>query len=122
MAVPLSDPFSSSRLPYRPPAPVPREKPLGPLRLIPVLKRNPIECWSRDHFEKPLVTGGLPVGHVVLVNDPGEIGRVLLENAANYHKDRLQRRVLSSGLGEGLLSAEDDQWRTQRRTVAPLFA
>jgi len=87
-----------------------------------VLKRNPIECWARDHFEKPLVTGGLPVGHVVLVNDPGAIRRVLLENAANYRKDRLQRRVLSSGLGEGLLSAEDDQWRTQRRTVAPLFA
>jgi cytochrome P450 len=122
MAVPLTDRFSSNRLRYRPPAPAPRERPLGPLRLIPVLKRNPIECWARDHFEKPIVTGGLPIGHVILVNDPEAIRRVLLDNAANYRKDSLQRRVLSAGLGEGLLSAEGDQWRTQRRTVAPLFA
>jgi cytochrome P450 len=122
MAVSFTDRLSSSGPRYRPPAPVPRENPLGPLRLIPVLTRNPIECWARDHFEKPVVTGGLPVGHVILVNDPAAIRRVLLDNAANYRKDRLQRRVLSAGLGEGLLSAEGDQWRTQRRTVAPLFA
>jgi len=119
MTVPFTDRL---RLRYRPPAPVPRASPLGLFRLIPVLKRNPIECWARDHFEKPLVTGGLPVGHVILVNDPEAIRRVLLDNAANYRKDNLQRRVLAAGLGEGLLSAEGDQWRTQRRTVAPLFA
>jgi cytochrome P450 len=107
---------------YRPPAPVPRAKRLGPLRLISVLKRNPLECWAREHFEKLVVTGGLPVGHAVVINHPAAIRRVLLDNDANYRKDKLQRRVLSAGLGEGLLSAEGHQWRSQRRTVAPLFA
>jgi cytochrome P450 len=107
---------------YCPPAPPPQDKPLGLFRLISTLRRNPLECWAKEHFEKPIVEGGLPLGHVLLVNDPSAIRRVLLENAANYHKDSFQRRVLSAGLGDGLLSAEGAQWKTQRRTVAPVFA
>jgi cytochrome P450 len=107
---------------YLPPAPAPQPKPLGAFRLIAALRRNPLECWAKDHFEKPIVVGGLPFAHVVLVNDPRAIAHVLMENAANYRKDSIQRRVLSAGLGDGLLSAEGDQWRIQRRTVAPVFA
>jgi cytochrome P450 len=107
---------------YRPPAPIPQPKPLGALRLISTLKRNPLECWAREHFEKPVVVGGLPFKHVLLVHEPAAIRRVLLDNAGNYQKDSIQRRVLSAGLGDGLLSAENEQWRTQRRILAPIFA
>lgn len=122
MAAPLSGRSDRSLRNYRPPAPAPHAKQLGLLRLIPTLRRNPLECWAREHFEKLVVAGGLPVGHAVIINHPAAIRRVLLENAANYRKDALQRRVLSAGLGEGLLSAEGLQWRAQRRTVAALFA
>ena len=37
-------------------------------------------------------------------------------------KDDLQRRVLAPGLGHGLLTAEGEEWRLQRRTLAPLFS
>jgi len=107
---------------FRPPAPAPQPKPLGAIRLITALWRNPLECWAQDHFDKPVVVGGLPFAHVVLVSEPRAIEHVLLDNAANYQKDALQRRVLSAGLGHGLLSAEGEQWRVQRRTVAPVFA
>ncbi len=96
---------------YRPPAPRPQPRPLGPIGLVRTLKRNPLECWAAPHFEQPVVAGGLPIGHVLLVHEPGAIRRVLLDNAANYRKDRLQRRVLSAGLNDGLLSAEGEQWR-----------
>jgi cytochrome P450 len=92
------------------------------LALIRTLKRNPLECWAAPHFEQPIVTGGLPIGHVLLVHEPGAIRHVLLDNAANYRKDRLQRRVLSAGLNDGLLSAEGERWRVQRRVIAPMFA
>jgi cytochrome P450 len=105
-----------------PPAPVPRAVPLGPLALLRVLASNPLEAWTKDHFEKPIVTGGLSVGRVALVSDPAAIRRVLLDNSQNYRKDWLQRRVLSAGLSNGLLTAEGQQWRTQRRALAPLFA
>ena len=59
---------------------------------------------------------------MLLVHEPGAIRRVLLENAANYRKDRLQRRILSAGLNDGLLSAEGEKWKVQRRVIAPIFA
>jgi cytochrome P450 len=107
---------------YFPPAPTPRSRALGPLSLLATLRRNPIECWTKQHFEEPIVEGGLPFGRVLLVNEPAAVRRVLLENAANYRKDRLQRRVLSAGMKDGLLSAEGAQWRAQRQVVAPVFA
>jgi cytochrome P450 len=107
---------------YCPPAPRPHQRPLPPLALIRTLKRNPLECWAAPHFERPIVAGGLPIGHVLLVHEPSAIRHVLLDNAANYRKDHLQRRVLSAGLSEGLLSAEGEHWRLQRRVLAPMFA
>ena len=95
---------------------------MGSLALLRVLANNPLEAWTKAHFEKPIVLGGLSIGRVALVNDPAAIRRVLMENSRNYHKDWLQRRVLSAGLTNGLLTAEGNQWRIQRRALAPLFA
>ncbi|HMF20760.1 MAG TPA: cytochrome P450 [Pseudolabrys sp.] len=105
-----------------PPVPLPRTHALGPIELLRVLAKNPLEAWTSDHFEQPIVMSGLPIGRVAVVNDPAAIRRVLLENRDNYQKDWLQRRVLSAGLTEGLLTAEDHQWRMQRRALAPLFS
>ena len=122
IAVPRDERWIAPVGAYRPPAPVPQPKQLGVLRLISTLKRNPLECWAQEHFEKPVVAGGLPLTHVLLVHEPNAIRHVLLDNAGNYQKDTIQRRVLSAGLGDGLLSAENERWRAQRRTVAPVFA
>jgi cytochrome P450 len=69
-----------------------------------------------------VVSGGLPFARVVVVSEPSAIRRVLLENADNYEKDWMQKRVLSAGLADGLLSVEGRRWRIQRRALAPLFA
>jgi hypothetical protein len=53
------------------------------IALVRTLKRNPLECWATEHFEQPIVAGGLPVGHALLVHEPNAIRRVLLDNAAN---------------------------------------
>ena len=105
-----------------PPAPVPRAQALGPFALLRVLADNPIEAWTAAHFEQPIVVSGLSMGRVAVVSDPKAIRRVLLENCDNYQKDWLQRRVLSAGLTGGLLTAESQSWRVQRRAIAPLFA
>jgi cytochrome P450 len=107
---------------FRPPAPTPRDEPLGAIALLRTLRDNPLEAWTRRFFENRVVATRLPFGAVVAVNDPAGIRRVLLDNAANYRKDTLQRRIVSAGLAHGLLMAEEDQWRFQRRTLAPLFA
>src|SRR5215467_5712158 len=99
----------------RPPAPLPRARPLGLLGLLKALWQNPLEAWSADQFEEPVITSGLPIGQVTLVNEPQAICRILLENAGNYRKDPFQRRMMSATLSNGLLMAEEERWRIQRR-------
>jgi cytochrome P450 len=107
---------------WKPPAPKPRERALGVFALLRALATNPLEAWTVAHFQQPLVAGGLPFARVVVVSEPGAIRRVLLENADNYQKDWMQKRILSAGLADGLLNAEGRRWRIQRRALAPLFA
>jgi cytochrome P450 len=107
---------------FRPPAPSPRKEPLGVLGLIKALRTNPLEVWNEVHFREPIVFDRFAFGRVAVVNEPAAIRRILVENAANYRKSALQTRVLSVALRNGLLTVEGDQWRSQRRTLAPLFA
>ena len=66
--------------------------------------------------------GGFSIGRVAVVSDPAAIRRVLLENSSNYQKGWMQRRILSAGMANGLLSAEGNQRKAQRRALALLFA
>ncbi|HZH51361.1 MAG TPA: cytochrome P450 [Microvirga sp.] len=106
---------------FRPPAPKPRTEPLGLLAFLMELRRNPIATWMEDHFEEMVLVGDGALGHMTMVNDPAIIRHILLDNAANYRKDDLQIRILAPGLGRGLITAEGEEWRLQRRTLAPLF-
>jgi cytochrome P450 len=107
---------------FRPPAPVPRLEPLGALGLLKALRSNPLEAWTGAHFEQPIVTANVLVGRVAVVTEPGAIRRVLVDNAGNYIKDSLQQRILLGALSQGLLAVEGEQWRFQRRVLAPMFS
>ena len=108
--------------PYRPPAPLPLTKPLSSLGLILGLRDNPVATWGIWNFEQPVISVKTIIGHLTILSAPAGIRHVLVDNAANYVKDELQRRVLKPGLGEGLLTAEGEAWRRTRRTLAPVFA
>ncbi|MDB5510023.1 MAG: cytochrome [Hyphomicrobiales bacterium] len=104
-----------------PPAPTPRERPLGTIGLLWALRTNPLLTWTRAHYREPILSGRSVLGDLVIVSEPSAIRHVLVDNAANYRKDDLQLRLLGPGLGGGLLTAEGDVWRAQRRALAPLF-
>ena len=107
---------------FRPPSPQPHEGPLGSWRMILALRRNPLEIWSKAHYEQPILMGNTILGQRAVVSDPAAVRRIFLDNAANYRKDALQMRVLRPGLGTGLLTADGEDWRAQRRALAPLFS
>ncbi len=113
---------STTPAPFRPPAPKPREAPIGALAMVYALWRNPLEVWTRAHFELPILIGPTVMGMRAVVNDPEAVRRIFLDNVANYRKDALQLRVLRPGLGTGLLTADGEDWRIQRRALAPLFS
>ena len=50
---------------FRPPAPAPRAQALGPIALLRVLARNPLEAWTEAHFEQPVVASGVSIGRVL---------------------------------------------------------
>ena len=120
----MSDP--PSRVPprrryFRTPATAPG--PTGPQMLsdFGTIRRDPLEylhqTWRRhgDVVQFPVPWPSY------LVNDPPSVREVLVTRARNFDKDTLQYRALSLVTGEGLLTADNDPARRQRRIVQPAF-
>jgi cytochrome P450 len=85
------------------------------------MRDNPIAVFSEEAFDRLILDQKVLTLRIFLVNDPAGIKHVLLDNATNYHKAEMGRRVLEPGLGRGLLTSEGAVWRTQRRIMAPAF-
>jgi cytochrome P450 len=85
------------------------------------LRDNPLKSFSEEAFDNLIVTFRLLTLRGFLVSDPEGIRHVLLDNAANYRRAEIGRRILEPGLGRGLLTSEGATWRTQRRIMAPAF-
>lgn len=119
----LDAPHAAPRSPGRPrpAAPEPLARPPRGLSFLRAMRHSPIEGLTHAHFEQPIVTTKTLVGTIVVVSSPAALRHVLIDNAANYRRERLQRQILATGLGIGLLAAEGDQWRSQRRVMGPVF-
>jgi len=98
--------------------------PDGPtmLRGFGVIRRNPLRALATTwrHYGD-VVQFPIPRPPTYLVNDPDGVRRVLVANARNYGKSTIQYRALSLVTGEGLLVADTEPWRRQRRLVQPAF-
>ena len=83
--------------------------------------RTAVYGWSELAFDSWYIRRNV-LGHTVhIVLKPEWVQRVLLDNAANYEKPRLVKRILAPTIGRGLLTSEQELWRTQRRIVAASF-
>jgi len=57
-----------------------------------------------------------------LINHPDFVRHVLQTNGHNYNKDTyLNKHLIESLTGEGLLTSENPLWREQRRLIQPAF-
>ena len=84
--------------------------------------RNAIYGWSELAFRQWHIKRKV-LGYVVHIPlHPDSVQRVLLDNAANYEKPGLVKRLLAPTIGRGLLSSDGGLWREQRRIVAASFA
>jgi cytochrome P450 len=82
---------------------------------------NPVASWSEDFYEEPLVVYRWLGLENAFVMDPELIQTILLDDAESFTKRPLYDHVLGGAGGKGLLIAEGEEWRWQRRTAAPLF-
>jgi cytochrome P450 len=83
--------------------------------------RNAVYGWSEGafaqrHFKFKVVRFTV---HVPL--EPESIQRVLLDNATNYVKPAVVKKLLDPMIGRGLLTSDGAFWREQRRIVSASF-
>jgi len=57
-----------------------------------------------------------------VITDPEGMMQVLAQEAKKFTKTAIDARILGPATKEGLLSVHGDQWKRQRRAVAPMFA
>jgi cytochrome P450 len=101
--------------------PIPPKRRLAFPRLILRMISNPVECWSEDFYREKLVVYRWLGLESAFVMDPPLIQSVLLDDAESYSKQPLNDDVFGEAIGGGLLNAEGEAWRWQRRLTAPLF-
>lgn len=77
--------------------------------------------WSAQAFRLPYIYRRVFGRNVHIPLDPEAVQRVMLDNAANYMKPRLVKKLLGRTIGRGLLSSDGTLWRDQRRIVAASF-
>ncbi|MGZ5850798.1 MAG: cytochrome P450 [Methyloceanibacter sp.] len=82
---------------------------------------NPVGSWGEDFYQESIVCYRFLGLEAAFVMDPALIQSVLLDDADSYSKQPLNDDVFGQAIGGGLLNAEGEDWRWQRRLAAPLF-
>src|SRR5208282_4499984 len=86
-----------------------------------VIRENTLATYPPEDFSEDIIARRLLWRRTFIINEPSAIGHVLLDNAQNYTKSEVGRRLLEPGLGRGLLTSEGETWRRHRRIMAPAF-
>ncbi|MDF1610445.1 cytochrome P450 [Hoeflea sp. YIM 152468] len=107
--------------PFVPPAPVPRTVPPSRLQIIRTVMRNPLELWGEPSFRLEWLNAKFFNERTLIVNHPGLVRHVLVDNAQNYRMAVIRQLILRPILRDGLLTAEGETWRRSRKAMAPVF-
>jgi cytochrome P450 len=106
----------------RPPRPQAPAESLGWFRFFAAVRTNALTMWPAAAYQKDVLAGPTMRHKSFLINAPDAIHRVLVENIANYRRTSINIRILGPIVGNGLLLSEGDEWRHQRRIIAPALA
>ncbi|SRR5579859_381585 len=113
----LGNPVAAPALP----APIPRPRRLPFFQFVRALRDSAITSFAQEAYELDIIERKMFGRRIFVVNDLAAIKQVLIDNAANYRKTELTRRILEPGLGRGLITSEGEVWRQHRRTMSPAF-
>jgi cytochrome P450 len=113
----LDNPVSQPILP----APVPRPRRLSFFEFVGALRNSAIESFAQEAYELDILERRIFGRRLFVLNELAAIKHVLIDNAANYQKTEITRRLLEPGLGKGLITSEGETWRQHRRAMSPAF-
>jgi cytochrome P450 len=107
---------------FVPPYATPIAGPPSLWHFLRALQTNALQMWSSAAYEEDHIVGSFCGRTRLLINDPETIHHVLVDNPGNYRRSRASVRLLRPLTGRGLLLSEGDDWKLQRRTIAPALA
>lgn len=105
-----------------PPAPRVHARPISKLRMVAGMLRNPLAVYCEQDFERSISRGRMLGRDNIGLSEPAAVRHVLTTAAAKYRRPVVAVRALRYMMGNGLLLAEGDTWRGQRRMLAPVFS
>lgn len=83
--------------------------------------RNPIEGFGPLSYSQPITSVNTMGVQMHIITDPDGMNTVLGTQANKFSKTPIDARILGPATKEGLLSVHGEQWKRQRRAVAPMF-
>jgi cytochrome P450 len=95
---------------------------LSSLAFVRQVGRNGLQLWPARTYEIDWLEQSLFGSKRILLNKPEMIHRVLVENHSNYGRTHTAIRLLRPLVGDGLLLSSGENWKFQRRTIAPALA
>ena len=78
--------------------------------------------WTEKAYQEDVLVRRFLGRSHMLLNAPDAIHHVLVDNHANYRRSPASIRILRPVMGNGLLLSDGEDWRLQRRTIAPALA
>jgi len=109
--------------PFVPPHPPRGSAPVASWRgFVGERARTAVYGWSERAFRDSYIRRRILGFNVHIPLDPDMVQRVLLDNAANYTKPDIVKRLLAPAIGQGLLTSDGPLWREQRKIVAASFS
>lgn len=84
--------------------------------------RNPIEGFRPMAYNQPITSVPAFGKKLHVITDPEGMMAVLGTQAKKFTKAPIDARILGPATKEGLLSVHGEQWKRQRKSVAPMFA
>ena len=111
---------ASTRLrPELPPAP---RAPLSARAFLRAIRTNALTMWPEAAYQEDFAVSRISGRVNVLLNRADAIHHVLVANSDNYRRSPASIRIMRPIAGDGLLLSEGDDWKLQRRTIAPALA
>ena len=84
--------------------------------------RNPLQFFQNIALQYGDIVCYRPAPEpAYLLNHPDYIRHVLVDNNRNYSKDTRSNQIFGKVAGQGLITAEGETWRKQRRMMQPSF-
>ena len=106
---------------FIPPMPVRQRKPLGLLGTARVLRHSPVEILPQEAFQFTRISAPFLGRTIHTLSGPEEMKAVLQDDPDAWRKSPLIQRMLRPILGDAILTAHGDWWKTQRKAMQPGF-